>query len=63
MGGCAVERHLGADSDSRHHEADLVHDAVGKDAPHVVFEDRVDDPVKHHEQADVDQQLGAGKAT
>ena len=57
----AVERHLGADADPDHHESDLVHDRIGEDTAHVVFEDRVDDPVKHHDQPDIDQEFGPGK--
>ena len=62
MRGGAVQRHLRADADADQHEADLVHDAVGEDAPHVVFEQRVHDAVEDHEQPDEHQQLGAGKA-
>ena len=62
MGGGAVQRHLGADADAGNHEADLVDDAVGEDAPHVVFQQRIDDAVEHHEQPDPDQDLGAGEA-
>jgi len=59
--GRAVQRELRADADPGDHETDLVDDAVGEDAPHVVLEQRVHDAVEHHEQPHPDEQLGAGK--
>jgi hypothetical protein len=58
-----MQRHLRADADAGHHEADLVDDAVGEDAPHVVFQQRIDDAVEHHPQPGEDQQLLAREAT
>ena len=54
----SVECHLGADPDTRDHEAHLVHDRIRQDAPHVVLEQRVDDPIEHHVQADRHQCSG-----
>ena len=58
-----VERHLTANADAGNHEPDLIDDAVGQDAPHVVFEDRIDDTIEHHIKADINQELCAGKAS
>ncbi len=57
----AVECRRRADADAGDHEPDLVDDAVGQDAPHVVLQQRIDDAVEHHDETDVDQDLGAGK--
>ncbi len=62
MCGRAVERHRRADADSRDHEADLVDDAVGEDPAHVVLEQRVDDAVEDHVQADPHEDVRARKA-
>ncbi len=55
--GRTVEGHFRADTDTGDHEADLVDDRIGQDAPHVVFEDRVNDPVEYHVKAKIDQDL------
>ncbi len=60
--GGAVQRHLGADTDAGDHEPDLIDDRVRENPAHVVFEQRVNDAVEHHEQTDVYQQVRAGKA-
>ena len=59
-----VERRIAAagEADAADHEADLVDDRIGQDAPHVVFQQRVDDPVEDHVEADPDQQFHARKA-
>ena len=53
---------LGADADAAHHEADLVDDAVGENAAHVVFEQGVDDTVNCHHAANGDEDLPAGES-
>ena len=57
----AVQRHRGPDADRRDHEADLVDNRIGQNAAHVVLEQRVDDAVEHHVQADRDENVGAGE--
>ena len=50
-----TRRHLRADADGADHEADLVNDRVGKNASDIVFQQRIDNAVHDHEQADADQ--------
>ncbi len=57
----AVQRHLRADADRADHEADLVDDRVGENAARVVFEQRVDNAVHDHVEADPDQYRLAGE--
>ena len=62
MGDHTGYRQWCADPDSAHHETDLVDDAVGQDAPHVIFEQRVHDAVEGHDTADRYQDFLTGES-
>ena len=57
----AVERGFGADADADDHKAQLVHQAVGQDAPQVVLDDGVKDGQHGHGRADPDELFDAGE--
>ena len=50
-----------ADADAAHHETHLVDQAVGKDPPQVIFNDRIEDGKSGHDRPDPDEGLGSGK--
>ena len=52
MGERAVDGKLGADSDSDHHEADLVDHAVAENAAQVVLDNGVEDREHGHDGSD-----------
>ena len=57
----AVEGKLGADAHRRHHVSHLAHDVVGEEASDVVLDDREDDSVERHRDAERHQDFGPGK--
>ena len=59
----AGDGEFGADAHAADHEANLVDDAVGENAAHVVFQQGINDAVNGHHAADRDKNLPAGETT
>ena len=57
MGDGAVDRHLGAEPDPHHHEAQLVDHAVAENPTEIVLDHGVEDREGRHQRADVEQDL------
>ena len=59
MGRRSADRDGPSDARGADHESDLVDDRIGEDAPHVVFEQRVDDAVDRHDAAHPNERFPA----